>query len=295
MKLNREATGILGAARIGMLALRSRDQPLINPAAFHYDSGSVWMTTSRFAVKTVLARRDPRAAFFVDGGERAVLLRGRLELFDPLSVSAQVRTLLGGPGLYLGMLGYTLKNAPFIAGYLLDITRLPREWMPYNRVVLRLIATDADTVELPEFPEAHAARLPAVPAQVGRRLAGVGRGYACWLDGTRPLIEPALWEVDHGRVYVAPIGSKRPHHAGGGALVVESHHRYRPSQMVGACVRGTFGAPGGAELIAQRYDIGEHRVPQAIELTPESVTSWSGFAITNAVPPGARHLRLAEG
>ena len=286
---------MLGGARIGMLALRSGHMPLINPAAFNYGSGSVWMTTSRFAVKTVLARKDPRTAFFVDGGSRAVLLRGRLEVFDPLSVTANVRAMLSGPALYMGMAGYTLKNAPFIAGYLLDLARIPRAWMPYNRVVLRLIPTDADVVELPEFPDALAARVPAVPAEISRRLAGNSRGYACWLDGVRPVIEPALWEVDHGRVFVAPIGTGRPRHGSGGALVVESHHRYRPSLMVGACIRGTFGSASGADAIAQRYDIDEDRVPDALELAPERVTAWRGFAITSAVPKGARHLRIAEG
>ena len=65
--------------------------------------------------------------------------------------------------------------------------------------------------------------------------------------------------------------------------------------MVGACVRGSFGADGGGELIAQRYDIGTDEVPPAIELAPERVSSWRGFAITSAVPKGAKHLRLAEG
>jgi hypothetical protein len=295
MKVTREAADVLGDARIGMLALRSGRTPLINPAAFNYASGSLWMTTSRFAVKTVVARRDPRAAFFVDGGSRAVLLRGRIEVFDPLSVSANVRALLSGPALYMGMAGYTLKNAPFIAGYLLDLARIPRQWMPYNRVVLRLVPTDADLVVLPEFPDAQAARVPAVPADISRRLAGNSRGYVCWLDGTRPVIEPALWEVDHGRVYVAPMGGSKPRHASGGALVVESHHRYRPSLMVGACIRGTFGSAGGGQLIAQRYDMDEGRVPHAFELAPERVSAWRGFATTSAVPRGARQLRLAEG
>lgn len=278
-----------------MLALRSGRMPLINPAAFHFGAGSVWMTTSRFAVKTVLARRDPRAAFFVDGGAKSVLVRGRLEVFDPLSVPDEVRALLGGPALYVGMLGYTLKNAPFIAGYLLDLMRIPREWMPYNRVVLRLLPTDAEVVELPQFPDALAARVPAVPAEITRRLAGISRGYVCWLEGGRPVIEPALWEVDRGRVYVALLGDAHPRHDSGGALVVESHHRFRPSLMVGACIRGTFGAAGGSHLIAQRYDIEDDQVPQAVELTPERVTAWRGFAITSSVPKGARHLRLAEG
>jgi hypothetical protein len=36
-------------------------------------------------------------------------------------------------------------------------------------------------------------------------------------------------------------------------------------------------------------------IPPAIELRPERVTSWRGFAITTAVPRSARHLRVAQG
>lgn len=294
MRPTREASGVLGGARIGMLALRSGRVPMVNPAAFHYGAGSIWMTTSRFAVKTVLARRDPRAAFLVDGGESAVLIRGTLEVFDPLSISSQIRAVLGGPAIFAGMAGYTLKNAPFIAGYLLDLARLPREWMPYNRVVLRLAPAEEELIESHPIPDALAARVPAVPAEIGRRLASVPRGYACWIDGSKPVIEPALWEVDHGRVLVAPLGERRPRAGAGGALVVEAHHRYRPSQMVGACVRGVFGASNAGELVAERYGVDDSQVGHTFELDAERVTSWRGFAITSSVPRGARHLRLAE-
>ncbi len=85
-----------------MLALRAARMPLVNPAAYSFATGSLWMTTSRYAAKNLLARRDPRAAFFVDAGSKGVLMRGTLEVFDPLSLSNQVRAALAGPGLYLG-------------------------------------------------------------------------------------------------------------------------------------------------------------------------------------------------
>lgn len=295
MRLNQEAGSILGRARIGMLALKSGRMPLANPAAFSYTSGSLWMTTSRFAVKTVLARRDPRAAFFVDGGSRALLLRGVLEVFDPLSVGAQIRALLGGPAVYMGMAGYALKNAPFVAGYLLDIARIPREWLPYNRVVLRLVVSDAELTDVAAFPDAQAARVPAVPAEIGRRLAGVTRGYACWFEGGKPVIEPALWDAERGRITVAPVGDRHPRAGSGGALVVESHHKYRPSLMVGACLRGTFGAADDGEAIAERYNLVRADVPSTRELRPERVTAWRGFAVTSSIPKGARQLHMAEG
>src|SRR3981081_175785 len=204
MKLTSAAHAILGQAQIGMLALRAGRLPLVNPAVFSFASGSLWLTTSRFAAKTMLARRDPRAGFLVDGGSRALLLRGAIEVFDPRSLSSQVRAMLDGPGYVLGMAGYALKNAPFVAGYMLDLASLPREWLPYNRVVLRLRPSDADVIEGAQFPAAQAARVPAVPAEVSRRLAGVSRGYACWIEGGMPGIRPAFWEVDPRRGTLPP-------------------------------------------------------------------------------------------
>ena len=294
MRLTKEASSILGRASIGMLALRSGRLPLVNPAVFSYAGGSLWMTTSRYAAKTLMARRDPRAAFLVDGGESAALLRGALEIFDPLNVSNDVRAVLEGPSFFLGMAGYALRNMPFVAGYALDLTRLPREWMPYNRVVLRLKVTHAEVVEGAPFPAAQAARVPAVPAEVSRRLAGVSRGYACWIEGGLPVIRPAFWEVDHGQVTLAPT-SGHPRSGSPGALVVESHHRFRPSLMVGACVRGTFVSTGDAATIAERYALASTDVPPAVDLKPERVTSWRGFAVTTSVPRAARTLRIAEG
>jgi hypothetical protein len=297
VKLTREARAILGETSIGMLALRvgrsSGGAPLVNPAVFNFASGSLWMTTSRYAAKTILAKRDPRAAFLVDGGTRAVLLKGVLEIVDPLSITSQVRAMLDGPAYVLGMAGYTLRNVPFIAGYLLDLTHLPREWMPYNRVVLRLRLNDAELIEGAPFPAAQPARVPAVRAEVGRRLAGVSRGYACWIEGGMPVIRPALWEVEQGQVLVAATSGK-PRAGSPGALVVESHHRFRPSLMVGACVRGTFGRAVDAGAIADRYGMSASEVPPVVDLKPERVTSWRGFAITTSTPRSAGRLRVAE-
>ena len=291
--MSREAQAILGRARIGMLALKAARLPLVNPAAYSFAAGSLWMTTSRYAAKNLLARRDPRAAFFVDAGSRGVLMRGTLEVFDPLSLNNQVRAALNGPGLYLGMAGYALRNVPFVAGYALDIARLPREWMPYNRIVLQMHPNDVEVIDVGPFPEAQAARVPAVPAEVSRRLAGVPRGYACWFEGGTPVIRPAYWEVDRGSVMLAS-STGRLRAGAPGALVVESHHSFRPSLMVGACIRGTFGGPVEREAIAERYGLDEPEIPPAVELRAERVTSWRGFTIATAMPRSARRLRVAQ-
>src|SRR5258708_9686085 len=138
MRLTSDARAVRGRGRIGMLAMRAGRLRLVNRAVFSFASGSLWMTTSRFAAKTMLARRDPRAAFLVDGGARAVLVRGAIEVFDPLSISSQVRAMLDGLGYVLGMAGYALKNAPFVAGFVLGLTRLPRQCLPSHQVVIRV-------------------------------------------------------------------------------------------------------------------------------------------------------------
>jgi hypothetical protein len=174
------------------------------------------------------------------------------------------------------------------------MTRIPREWLPYNRVVLRLRPSEAELADVTAFPSAQAARVPAVPAEVSRRLAGVPRGYACWIEGGMPVIRPALWEVERGAVILAPTaGRVRP--GAVGALVVESHHRFRPSLMVGACVRGTFGPATDGAALGERYGVESSDLPTAFALLPERVTSWRGFSITTSVPRSARHLRVAQG
>ena len=299
MRLTREASAILGHASIGMLALRAgraaHGAPLVNPAVFSFASGALWMTTSRYAAKTIMARRDPRAAFLVDGVSTALHLRGSLEVFDPLSVSSQVRAMLDGPGYFLGMAAYALKNAPYFAGYLLDMARLPRAWLPYNRVVLRLRLSHADVIEAAPFPAAQAARVPAVPADVSRRLAGVSRGYACWVEGAMPVIRPAYWEVERGEISVAPI-SGRPRTGSAGAP-----GRSRPTTR--SAPRSWSERACAALSTAKRTgtrspsDTGSTvtAVPRTVSMRAERVTSWRGFAVTTAVPRAARELRVARG
>ena len=148
------------------------------------------MTTSRHAAKVALARKDPRAAFLVEGEGRAVVLAGLLETFDPRSLNSQVRAALEGPGFAWNLTGYALKNASFIGGYLLELASVPAEWWPHNRVLLRLrverarqLRTD-ETVVRTRSPRA---RLTSVPAEVWRSLERAG-GYLCW-----PTLRDRCW------------------------------------------------------------------------------------------------------
>ena len=181
-----------------MLALSGGRYPLVNPAAFHYGGDSVWLTTSRHAAKIALARKRPEASFLVDGRSHSVLLEGSVEVYDPLTVPGQVRAFLEGPGFYLNLAGYALKNAAFIGGYLWDLARIPGDWWPQNRALLRLRGTKAWSLPSVSAPPAEPAPVPVVPAGVRRSLTRVPVAYLCTILGGTPLMAPALWTAQGG-------------------------------------------------------------------------------------------------
>jgi len=281
VKLDDDALAILAGGRIGMLSLHGGRQPLVNPAAYHYGDDSIWMTTSRYAAKLALARRDPRAGFLVGVGSSSVLLLGTLEAFDPLSVSGQLRAALAGPSFYLNLAGYALKNAGFVGGYVIDLTKIPSHWWPQNRVVLRLKAHRAVLQAAEQVPPLEAARVPGVAARLARSLGKVGTAYACWVQGGYPVLAPVQWATEGETVFAVsradtPAAPTKP---AAGAIVVESHHRFRATRMIGACLRGRLEVDGSAfAAVAERYGVG-FETGFGLRLDPARATTWSGFEV----------------
>ena len=294
MRLPEDTRRLLSRARLGMLALRARE-PLVNPSAYHFDGESVWMTTSRYAAKLAIARRDPRVAFLVSGPNHAVLLRGVVEAYDPRSLSAGIRAVMHGRSLLAGMAGYALKNTNFVGGYLLDLAGVPAEWWPHNRVVLRMRATAATVVPVSTSGSARPARMAWVPAAVGRALERTATAYMCWVASGSPLLVPCRWALCDGSLVTEPLtDSPLPRGDVPGAVVVEYHHPFRATRMVGACVRGVLGsAPAGAEgEIAERYrEVVERPV---FRLQPSRVTRWRGFEVSTAPAGSAARKPVAK-
>jgi hypothetical protein len=289
MNLNGDAHGLLERARIGMLALNANRMPLVTPAAFYLGGSSLLMTTSRHAVKVVLARRDPRAAFLVEDAGLSIMLQGLLEVFDPRSLQGPVRAALEGPRFALSVAGYALKNAPFIAGYLLDLASIPGEWWPQNRVVLRLRVTRRRELPALELPTAAAVRLPGVPAAIGRPLSRARGGRLCWSVGGSPQLAPVPWALEGSDALVwIPEGVGRPPKEGApAALLVERHHPFRATRMLGACLRGHLRADSCAPaMVEERYGELPDGEGVFLRLTSERVTWWRGFE-AHTVPVGA--------
>jgi hypothetical protein len=283
VRLDERSRELLRGARIGMLALAAGRTPLVNPAAYWFGGDAVWITTSRKAVKTALARRRPAASFLVDGGDHCVLLEGELEVFDPFDLPSDVRAVLHGPGFFLNLAGYAWKNAPFIGGYLWDLAKVPREWWPHNRALLRLDATRAWSLpSMSRFPAAPA-ELGHVPPGVRRSLAREPVAYLCTLADGVPLMAPGVWAAGEGDELelvtgvASFLGISR---AATGGVAIEYHHPYRATRMVGAYLRGRFHAHAAAkEAIAARFTLDEEPRGLGLRFQPDRVTWWRGFAI----------------
>lgn len=284
MELDADSRALLSSARIGMLALNSGNYPLVNPAAFHFGGDSIWMTTSRHAVKVALARRSPAASFLVDSGRQCLLLEGDLEVYDPLSIPGQVRAVMEGPGFYLNLAGYAMKNAAFIGGYLRDLAGIPGDWWPQNRTVIRLRARRVWA--LPPAPSLTAgpATLPGVPPGVRRSLARVPVAYLCTVVDDVPLMAPALWGADGSLALVTGVaGFLGLGRNGDGGVAIESHHAYRATRMVGAYLRGRFRQDSDAkDEIQSRYELAGQPSGMGIQFDPVRATWWRGFDLQSS-------------
>jgi hypothetical protein len=258
------------------------------------------MTTSRHAAKLTLARRDPRAAFLVPAdpaaGAHGVLLQGLLEAYDPRSPRSQIRAALKGPSFALNLAGYALKNAAFIGGYLLDLVSIPSEWWPHNRVLLRLVPDHVTLLPPFQPPPAAAERVAGAPADLAHAVGRQGVAQLCWLTGGRPVMAGVAWALDGPDVVAWLPGhvTRPPRDDVPGALVIEHHHPFRATRMVGLCLRGRLRPdPAAGAVVARRYrgDLPEAGV--AVRLEPARLTWWRGFevrtrAVARPAVPAAR-------
>ena len=292
MEIDRKGRRLLARAHIGMLAIHGERQPLVNPVAYQFAAGSVWMTTSRSAVKVGLARKDPRGSFLVVGRTQSLLLHGTLEIYDPLTLSGQIRAALDGPRFYSSLARYGFKNMNFIGGYLLDLAHIPPQWWPQNRLVIRLRVDGVRAEPPPDWPKGESVEVPDVPQNLRRSLGSVSTGYLCWGSRGVLMLEACMWAVGRDGALVSALGAdglRGPSAPQQGALVVEKHHPYRATRMMGACLRGRLQRdPSGARDLRRRYDVDKDALGITLRLDTERVTWWRGFQVATAMVAASR-------
>ncbi|MGH2685587.1 MAG: hypothetical protein ACRDJP_08995, partial [Actinomycetota bacterium] len=117
------------------LAAPSPAGPHTTPVVFALENGRVYGTTGRRTTKAKLWRREASAGGLVRGGDRTLVFRGPVTLYDALDPSTWLASMLRSVELTLASARFTAKNARFFAGYARDAARVPLSWTPPARVM----------------------------------------------------------------------------------------------------------------------------------------------------------------
>jgi hypothetical protein len=308
--LAQAARRILQEGALCYLAVASPLGPHITPVVFAFHAGRVWGTTARRTVKVRAWKRDPRSAGLVRSGSRALSFRGTVTTYDVLDPSTWGAAVRGGPAAARASVKFTLKNAPFFAGYAVDARRVPLSWTPPGRVLFSVDLEDGAVIDLegPEVLErwgrwgarvaslrsfrASRGGLPewGVPQKVREAVGAAGEGVV-GLTGPRGLaVLPARWTRSGGDgAYFAALDRRLLSLTGGptgrrAGLVADRASRWRAADMAGVLVRGPADAYVLGRLQSGRGSLLE-RIggplpgdPAVLRVRPDVVVWWKGWA-----------------
>src|SRR5207302_10199264 len=93
--------------------------------------------------------------------------------------------------------------------------------------------------------------------QVGSAVARHRSAQLCWRAGGRLVLAPAAWTLSGGDAlaWLPAVTPRAPRGPVSGALVIEHHHPFRATRMLGVCLRGRLvPEPAARAAIASRYD-----------------------------------------
>jgi hypothetical protein len=303
------ARDLLRDGTLCYLSAPTREGPHLTPVVYVLDGGRLWATTARRSVKARAWRRDPRTAGLVRLGERAVILRGAITLYDVLDPSTWPTSALRGPALLRASTRFTLKNARFFAGYARDAGRVPLSWTPPGRVVVSVDLDAGVVVEGAEVQErwgAWGGRVESrtgfrrtsgqpgpeggVPSEVLRAVGSAGPGALGLPTSHGPAVLPASWCRADGthyavvsRVLLALTGVAQE---GPAALVLDRASSWRAAHMRGILLRGIAQVfdpervrTGGEALLARAEKAGDLPPdPVIIRIRPRSAVWWLGWS-----------------
>lgn len=305
------AERVLRHGRLCYLAADGPRGPHVTPVVFVLHAGRLWGTTARRTVKARTWRRDPRASGLVRAGSLALSFRGSVTTYDALDPGTWGSMIRGAPSVARASVGFTLKNAPFFAGYAVDARRVPLSWTPPGRVLFSVEIEHGAVIEPPAgrvverwgrwgarapsrdaFRDSGARVLDAdVPQEVRDGLGQEGDGVLALPGSGGPVVLPARWAGagDDGAYYaVVPrrflaLAGKGGERAG---LVLDRASRWRAADMAGLLLRGPSETyvlarvRKGREALARRVT-GAAPLPEepaVVRLRPDVVVWWKGWA-----------------
>lgn len=247
---------LLATADHCMLAYRVDNGPAMTPLACWSDGGGVWMTTSRHAAKTAALRRDARCGVWIappDGDGAGVVIDGTARIYEP---SDPISFALHAPTVAAASAALAMTHRRALAGYVLDLPRLPAHWQPQSRVLVRVRIDRARSRRVPDRVTGVGPVLPTeLPSTVRRALTGARHVTLATQRGDALSVQPAVWgagfRLDVGTTIV-------PEAEIPACIVVEHAPGQRPSTKVGLMLRGSVDA--------------------GLTFTPVRVVWWEGFS-----------------
>ena len=310
MSVPEEARRILGQGTLCYLAARTPAGPHVTPVVFVLDGGRLWATTARRTVKARAWRRDPLASGLVRHGDRAVVFRGTVTLYDALDPLTWPASVLRSGALTRASTRFTLKNARFFAGYAADARRIPLAWTPPGRVVVSVDLDHGAVLDLAaggtaevwgrwgdavdgrssfRTPGSRAGMVP-LPQGLHRALGRSGEGALGVEGSVGPCVLPVRWAKTPGE-YVAALPRSLLALAGatdGGeaGLVLDRASAWRAARMRGVLLRGPARLYVPAEVrtgrqallrLAQRTGT-LPADPAVVTLQPGAAVWWHGWS-----------------
>ena len=305
------AERILRHGRLCYLAAGSPLGPHVTPVVFAYHAGRLWGTTARRTVKARTWRRDPRASGLVRAGSLALSFRGPVTTYDALDPGTWGSMVRSAASVARASARFTLKNAPFFAGYAVDARRVPLSWTPPGRVLFSVQIEHGTVLEpaaariverwgrwgsrassAEEFrPSKGRSPDRGVPTDVREAVGEAGDGVLALEGSGGPAVVPVRWARAAGDgAFYAVLPRRFLALAGSGVeragLVVDRASRWRAADMTGLLLRGP--AEGyvlhrvrrGRESLARRAERAGSlpEEPSVVRLRPDVVGWWKGWA-----------------
>lgn len=265
-------TDLLREATRCMLAFSGEHGPLLSPMAFWSDGASLWMSTSASSFKVQRFAKESQCAVYVHGPDedsRGVVIDGSARVFsldDPIGLATH------WPTISAAMAALAVKNSASLAGYALDLPRVPLRWLPTNRVAVRVRMDRLHAVAPPLPGPGIAPALPGVvPPEIRRGLAGKRQVVVATDQSGMLRIRPATW----GAGFSLELSAGPDVPAGTPVVVgLDLDVQSRPSQIVGLSLHGTIESQA-------RAGAGDGKPV----LRPERATWWHGFDVSGAQIP----------
>jgi hypothetical protein len=244
-------------------------------------------------------------------GSTALSFRGSVTTYDALDPGTWGSTIRGAPSVVRASVAFTLKNAPFFAGYALDARRVPFSWTPPGRVFFSVEMEDGTILDpgagqiierwgrwsaRAQSQDAFRATRGAladreVPVQVREAVGAAGDGVLALEGSGGVAVLPARWVRHAGDgAYYAVLARRLLALAGTGAeragLVADRASRWRAADMKGLLVRGRADAfvlarvRSGRDSLARRLGAAEPLPdePAVVRVRPDAVVWWKGWA-----------------